>query len=136
VAGDAVLARPQTFMNRSGYAVECLVDVHRIPLDSMLIVYDDVALPLGQLRLRPSGSPGGHRGVESIVHRLRSEAFPRLRLGIAPREPIAGELSDFVLSPFEPGEESQVNELVTRAADAAEAWSVEGIEAVMNRFNG
>jgi len=130
-----LLVRPQTFMNRSGYAVECLIDLYSIPLERLLIVYDDVALPLGKLRLRPSGSPGGHRGVESIVHRLQSQEFPRLRLGIGPPPEPPVDLAEFVLAPFLPDEAVAVDELLGRAVEAVEAWRDEGIEAAMNRCN-
>src|SRR6185503_4967604 len=84
--GEALLAMPQTYMNRSGWAARCLVETHGIdPLD-VLVVYDEVALPLGRLRLRKSGSPGGHRGLESVIENLRTDQVPRLRLGIAPEE--------------------------------------------------
>jgi len=136
VAGSSLLVRPQTFMNRSGFAVECLVDLHEIPLERLLVVYDDVALPLGRLRLRPAGSPGGHRGVESIVHSLHSEVFARLRLGIGPPPEAPADLSEFVLAPFSGDESAVVGDLLERAVEAVEAWRETGIEAAMNRCNG
>lgn len=129
-----VLARPQTFMNRSGYAARCLVERRGLELDEVLVVYDDVALPLGRVRLKPSGGPGGHRGVESVLGELRSDEIPRLRLGIAPGEP-PEDLVEFVLAPFASDEEAEVEEMVARAADACEAWAAEGAEVAMNRFN-
>jgi len=132
---ELLLAKPQTYMNRSGYAARCLVEVHGLEPGGVLVVYDEAALPLGRLRLRPAGSPGGHRGMESVVGELRTDEVPRLRLGIAPEEP-PEDLVDFVLAPFEPGEREAVDALVARGADACEAWLADGAEAAMVRFNG
>lgn len=136
--GDGpLLALPQTYMNRSGYALRCLAERHGFGPERVLVVYDDVNLPLGRLRLRPGGSPGGHRGMESVVENLRTDTVPRLRLGCAGEAgtPTGEELVDFVLSPFRPDEEAAVEEMVGRAADACETWLAEGIDAAMNRFN-
>lgn len=136
--GGVWLAMPQTYMNRSGHAARCLVERHGFEPESVLVVYDEVNLPLGRLRLRKSGSPAGHRGLESILESLRTDQVPRLRLGIAgPDGPPAGEaLPEFVLAPFVAGERETVGEMVRRAADACEAWVREGAEVAMNRFNG
>lgn len=134
-----ILAQPQTYMNRSGYAVRCLVERHGCAPEKVLVVYDDVALPLGRLRLRPAGSPGGHRGMESVVNNLRSEAVPRLRLGVGPVEgsPPAGEdLVDYVLDRVGRSEEPLVDDMVHRAAAACALWVEQGAEAAMNEFNG
>lgn len=133
-----LLAKPQTYMNRSGFAARCLVERHAIAPEAILVVYDEVNLPLGRLRLRRSGSPAGHRGIESILENLRTDQIARLRLGIAdPEQPIAGDaLVDFVLAPFAAAEEETLAPLLLRAADACEAWLADGIEAAMNRFNG
>ena len=136
--GAVLLVLPQTYMNRSGYAIRCLAERHGLAPEDVLVVYDDVALPLGRLRLRPGGSPGGHRGVESVVENLRTDAVPRLRLGCAGEDgpPGSEELVDYVLSPFRPDEEEAAAEMVERAADACEAWLDHGIETAMNRYNG
>lgn len=132
-----LIAQPQTYMNRSGWAARCLVETHGLDPAGVLVVYDEVALPLGKLRLRKSGSPGGHRGLESVIENLRTDQVPRLRLGIAPEEPPRGEdLVEFVLAPFPPGERAAVEAMVARAADACEAWVKEGAEAAMAKFNG
>lgn len=133
-----LLVSPQTYMNRSGYAVRCLVQDRGVDPTDVLVVYDDVNLPLGRLRLRPSGGPGGHRGMESIVQNLQTEDIPRLRLGIAWEESAMGgeDLVDFVLSLFAAEEEETVQEMIETAADACELWLQEGYEATMNRFNG
>ena len=132
-----LLAEPQTYMNRSGYAAACLREIHGFAGDEILVVYDDVALPFGTLRMRRGGSPGGHRGLESIVESLRTDEVPRLRLGIREGEepPHGDDLVEFVLAPFPEDAAEEVESLVSRAADACEAWLAEGIESAMNRFN-
>jgi PTH1 family peptidyl-tRNA hydrolase len=136
-AGDLLLAQPQTYMNRSGYAARCLVERRQIEPFRVLVVFDEVQLPLGRLRLRPSGSPGGHRGMESVIENLRSSEVPRLRLGVGPADDsVSGEeLVDFVLEPFSQHEREAVEELIGRAADACECWLAEGAPAAMNKFN-
>lgn len=133
-----LLAEPQTYMNRSGYAVRCLVERRMLSPSNLLVVYDDVNLPLGRVRLRPAGGPGGHRGMESIVQNLRTEEIARLRLGVAPRDrDLEGEaLVDFVLAPFDESETETVTQLIDRATDACESWWSEGNETTMNRYNG
>ncbi|MFQ5349904.1 MAG: aminoacyl-tRNA hydrolase [Thermoanaerobaculia bacterium] len=136
-ADQLLLAMPQTYMNRSGYAARCLTDRHEIEAADTLVVYDDVELPLGRLRLRRGGGPGGHRGMESVIRNLRTEEIPRLRLGIrseTDEEP--DDLVDFVLEPFRADEQPAVERLIERAADACQAWLELDIEAAMNRFNG
>jgi PTH1 family peptidyl-tRNA hydrolase len=129
-----VLARPVTFMNLSGLAVRHLVDFWKVANEDLLVVSDDLALELGRIRVRASGSGGGHNGLESVIVHLGSEAFPRLRVGIGPG-PVAEEQADFVLAPFAEAEQPVIAEAITRAADAAECWTTEGLEAAMNRFN-
>lgn len=141
VGGDheLLLAAPETFMNRSGFAARCFGERHDVAAEDFLIVYDEVHLPLGRLRLRRGGSPAGHRGMESVIENLGTDAVPRLRLGVSPEDgpPAAGdELVAFVLSPFEAGDVATVEEMIRRAADACEAWAREGIDAAMQRFNG
>ena len=134
---ELALAAPWTYMNRSGWAVECLVDALELPLAGLLVAFDDVALPLGAVRLRPRGSPGGHRGLESVIDALRTPEVARLRLGIAPAggAESLSDLSAFVLSPFEPFESAAVEVLLDRGVAAVEAWRDEGIDRAMNRFN-
>jgi peptidyl-tRNA hydrolase, PTH1 family len=131
--GRLVLLKPQTFMNLSGNAVSAAVRWYRVPLEQLLIVYDDLDLPFGQLRLRPSGSSGGHNGIASIIERLGTDKFPRLRLGIGRSE--QSSTIGYVLSRFNTAEEKQLNECIARAAEAALAWHSDGIEVAMNRFN-
>lgn len=137
--GDGVLlAKPQTYMNRSGHAARCLVERHGFASSGLLVVYDDLALPLGRLRLRGKGGPGGHRGMESVLENLRTDEVPRLRLGIAPEAgaPSGEEQVEFVLEPFAEDEREAAQEIVERGADACRAWLEESLETAMNRFNG
>jgi len=135
--GAADLAAPQTFMNRSGWSVRCLVERFGYRPDALLVVFDEVALPVGTLRLRGRGGPAGHRGLESVIENLRTDAVPRLRLGIAPQDGmIEGELADFVLAEFAVGERELVDKIVARAADAVISWLDRGLEATMSEFNG
>lgn len=135
------LAKPQTFMNRSGLATRCLAQRFGYAPENVLVVYDDVNLPLGKQRMRPGGSAGGHRGLESVIENLRTDQVPRLRLGIASAV-VAGELNplpdlaQFVLEPFEEHEVEQVSACVLWAADACEAWLRYGIDRTMSQFNG
>lgn len=135
---DVVLAVPETFMNRSGYSARCLVERRSIQPERILVVYDDTALPLGTLRLRPRGGPGGQKGLASVLEALRRDDVPRLRLGIGPKQrQVRGEdLTDFVLSPFDAEEREAAQLQIERAADACESWLENGTELTMNRFNG
>ncbi|HSM50744.1 MAG TPA: aminoacyl-tRNA hydrolase [Thermoanaerobaculia bacterium] len=132
--GDLLLARPQTFMNRSGLAVRCLAEREELGPAEILVVFDDLALPLGRLRLRAGGGTGGHRGMASILEQLRSDEVPRLRLGIGPA-PAGADLAEWVLAPFEEVEREAVESAVGRGADACEAWLEEDLERVAARFN-
>jgi len=128
-----LLVKPQTYMNASGEAVSELVHRHQVPLEQLLIILDDFQLPLGKIRLRPRGSDGGHKGLASVIYHLRSEEIPRLRVGIG--DDLRGDPVSFVLSKFTRDEMQQVPDMVDRAAQAALAFVVDGIEAAMNRFN-
>jgi PTH1 family peptidyl-tRNA hydrolase len=135
---EVLLAKPQTYMNRSGYAARCFAERYGLEPSALLVVYDEVDLPLGKLRLRPSGSPAGHRGLESVIENLRTVEVPRLRLGVAAGEgrPQGQEMVDFVLSTFAAEELEAAGEMIRRAADACETWLREGTEAAMRRYNG
>lgn len=129
-----ILAKPLTYMNNSGEAVGALVRYFNIPLEQVLVVYDDMDLPQGALRLRPKGGSGGQRGMQSIIHHLGTEVFPRLRVGIG-RPPGRMDAAAYVLQNFSPDEETIMEEVRERAADAIETWLREGLQAAMNRFN-
>jgi peptidyl-tRNA hydrolase, PTH1 family len=131
---SVLLVKPLTMMNLSGEAVQGLAHFYRVePLD-ILVVADDVNLPLGRLRLRAGGSAGGHNGFKSIIGLLGTEEFPRLRIGVG-RGDVRRELADHVLARFDADESAAVEESVARAADAVECFTAEGIEVAMNRYN-
>ena len=132
---DVLLAKPFTFMNRSGSSVERLLAAYGQATSDVLAVVDDVALELGQLRIRERGSHGGHNGLRSLIESLGSEEFPRLRVGIRKGEE-PSELADYVLSDFPPEDVLVVQEMVGWAADGVECAIGEGVPAAMNRFNG
>jgi len=136
-----VLAKPRTFMNRSGESVESLIRFYKTDLSDLLIIYDDVDLPLGKIRIRERGGAAGHNGMKSIIWHLDSQEFPRLRLGIGATS--ADENGDrrearspeYVLSHFLPEEKPIVEEMVDRVAEAIECILTEGIAVAMNRYN-
>ena len=133
--GRVLLCQPQTFMNSSGEAVGSVKEFFRVALTRLLVVVDDADLPLGHLRLRPGGSPGGHHGLESIEQRLGSRDYARLRVGIG-RQNGAREIVGHVLGRFASTETALVDKVITVASDQAETWLEAGIQKAMNRFNG
>ena len=132
--GGALLAKPLTFMNLSGQAVGEIARYFKVDVPDLLIVVDEVQLPLGKLRARARGSAGGHNGLKSVIAHLGDD-FSRLRIGVG-RGGQQRDLADHVLSRFEKDEAAEVERMTTRAADAAEMFITSGIEAVMNAFNG
>ena len=137
---DALIAKPMTFMNHSGQAVGELVRYFKIDVADLLIVVDEVHLPLGKLRARARGSAGGHNGLKSIVAHL-GEEFSRLRVGVGrgPEGPDGNarrDLADHVLARFDADEAAEAERMTLRAADAAETFITSGIAAVMNAYNG
>jgi len=135
--GDArvFLMKPQTFMNLSGQSVAHFLRQKPLALTDILVVTDDIALPVGRLRLRADGSAGGHNGLKSLIAHLHGPGFPRLRFGVgAPRDPSVQ--IDFVLGQFSRAEQREVDETTERAVEALEVWLAEGIERAMNQFNG
>jgi PTH1 family peptidyl-tRNA hydrolase len=128
-----VLAKPQTFMNRSGTAVRALLDELRIPTEQSLIVFDDMDLPFGTLRMRERGSPGTHNGMRSVIGSINTDEIPRLRIGIS--QAASGGATSHVLGEFEAEDRADVDDLIARAADAAVAWALDGAPAAMNRYN-
>jgi PTH1 family peptidyl-tRNA hydrolase len=132
---EALLVKPQTFMNLSGVAVAALKEKYGIgETSSILIVSDELALPFGRIRIRARGSAGGQKGLKSIIEKLGTQDFPRLRLGIAPDHP-APEALDFVLSEFPKKDRDALAQMVTRAADAVEAVLTMGIVNAMSKYN-
>jgi PTH1 family peptidyl-tRNA hydrolase len=135
IAGRAVLlAKPQTYMNLSGRSVGRLQRTYEIPPEQILIVYDDLDLPLGRLRMRPEGGSGGHKGMRSIIDVLGTQAFPRLRVGVD-RPPGRMDPAEYVLRPFDEEEQELRDKVLERAVAAIECWLVDGIVAAMDKFN-
>ncbi len=131
---DLILAKPMTFMNASGEAVGGLLRYYKIDVADLLVVVDEIQLPLGKLRTRARGSAGGHNGLKSIIQHVGDE-FARLRLGVG-RGDSRRDLADHVLAKFEKDEVEEVERMIARAADASDAFVTAGIAAVMNQFNG
>jgi PTH1 family peptidyl-tRNA hydrolase len=129
-----LIAKPRTYMNLSGQAIDALLRFYKIPFENLMVVYDDVDLPLGSVRMRPGGGSGGHKGMVSIIERLGSEDFPRLRLGIG-RPPGRMEAADYVLQDFSSSDLEFMNQILDQAVDAILVFVVEGLETAMNRYN-
>lgn len=130
-----IVAQPQTFMNLSGQAVSALVRWYKLPLSQLLVIYDDIDLPPGTVRIRPNGSAGTHNGMRSIVEELGSDAFPRIRVGVGDRRP-GYELADWVLGHYITPEEKQLAEdAFLHAAEGALCFVREGIESAMCKYN-
>ena len=137
VIGDekVLLMKPQTFMNLSGEAVSEAAKFYKIPPEHVLVVSDDVTLPIGKLRIRQKGSAGGHNGLKSIISLLGSDAFPRIKVGVgAPPHP-EYDMADWVLSVFKNQDAVDMDAAVKRAAQAVESYIVKGTEKTMNLFN-
>lgn len=132
-AGSAWLCKPQTYMNLSGAAVASVAAFYKIPTESVLVILDDMALPLGKLRLRASGSAGGHNGLQSVIDHLGTDSVARLRVGIGAAEP--GEAVGHVLGRFSAGEKAALSETLDRALAAIDCAQANGLPAAMNAFN-
>jgi PTH1 family peptidyl-tRNA hydrolase len=135
-----LLAKPGTFMNLSGNSVACLVRKHGTPLSDLLIIYDDLDLPLGKIRLRQNGGSGGHKGMNSIISALGSEDFPRIRVGIGRPQSEEQSISEdaivnYVLSDFSPREEAIIKPVIAAVSKAIDYFLSRGIEAAMSKFN-
>lgn len=130
-----ILAKPQTYMNLSGQSAQGLLNFYKLPMEHMLIAYDDLDLPFGTIRMRPGGGPGGQRGVASTIERLGTKDFARLRLGIG-RPPGRMDPSAYVLQDFSREEMKILSELLDRGADATLEFVVNGLDKAMNKFNG
>lgn len=129
-----ILARPGTYVNVSGEAVVDLRRRHRVALEHLLVVFDDLDLPLGAVRLRPMGSHGGHNGLRSIIEALGTTGFPRMRVGIG-RPPVGVDPADFVLERPTRAERAQLDAAIERAAEGVTLWITDGIEAAMRYCN-
>ncbi|MCI8869673.1 MAG: aminoacyl-tRNA hydrolase [Lawsonibacter sp.] len=137
ISGEKVLVmKPVTFMNLSGEAVRPAADFYKIPPERVLVVSDDIALAVGRLRIRRSGSAGGHNGLKSIIQHLGSDRFPRVRVGVGEKPHPDYDLADWVLGRFAGEDKKAMEGAVKRAADAVECLIGEGCDRAMNRFNG
>jgi PTH1 family peptidyl-tRNA hydrolase len=129
-----ILAQPQTFMNNSGTSVQALLSWHKIEPRKLIVIYDDVDLEIGQLRLREKGNAGGHHGVESIIAQVGTTEFARVRIGIG-RASLSGDVADHVLQRIPPAEREELTTAVQAAAEAVEAIVRDGLPAAMNKYN-
>ncbi|WKA54872.1 aminoacyl-tRNA hydrolase [Planococcus shixiaomingii] len=133
--GKAMLLKPLTYMNLSGECVGALMDYYDIAIEDVVVIYDDLDLPTGQLRLRQKGSAGGHNGIKSLIQHLGTQQFNRLRIGID-RPPAGMKVPDYVLSRFSKVEATEVDEAVRKSAEAIEFWLAKPFIEVMTKFNG
>ena len=132
---QVILARPQTFMNASGEAVQALAGFYRVPPGKILVAVDDADLPLGGIRLRASGSSGGHHGLESIEQHLGTREFARLRIGIGRKDSVR-QITNHVLGKFEASEQELLDKVLSRAAGQVDCWLAEGLPKAMSLYNG
>jgi PTH1 family peptidyl-tRNA hydrolase len=137
-----VLAKPATFVNQSGAAVSCLVHSHNVVPSDLIVIHDDLDLPLGKIRIRPEGSAGGHKGMQSIISALESEDFPRIKIGIGRPMKEDGtaitdedSIVDYVLSDFTPREDDTIKAAIAQVAKAIQSILTDGVTAAMNKFN-
>ncbi|MDR1736834.1 MAG: aminoacyl-tRNA hydrolase [Oscillospiraceae bacterium] len=131
----SVLLKPQTFMNLSGQAIRQAAEFYKLPPGRVIVVFDDVSLPLGKIRVRAKGSDGGHNGMKDILYHLQSDAFPRVRIGLGANPRPGADLSDWVLGRFTPGEIPVILKAFDLAADAAEEILKNGAESAMAKYN-
>jgi PTH1 family peptidyl-tRNA hydrolase len=130
-----ILAKPQTFMNLSGQSVQGLIHFYKLPLTNLLVAHDDLDLPPGTIRIRPDGGSAGQKGMTSILERLGTDEFPRLRLGIG-HPPGQMQAPDYVLQDFPHADQAVISETLDRAVEAVFTFIGEGLDAAMNKYNG
>lgn len=136
IGGQKVmLAQPQTFMNLSGESVRALLDYYKIEIEELIIIYDDISLPVGQIRVRPKGSAGGHNGIKNIIQHLRTEEFARIKIGVGAK-PEGGDLVKHVLGRFSREEDGMIRDVFALAEEALIAMLDEDVASAMNRVNG
>ncbi|MFA9464457.1 MAG: aminoacyl-tRNA hydrolase [Velocimicrobium sp.] len=129
-----ILAQPLTYMNLSGESVRALMDYYKVSYEQIIIIYDDISLDVGNLRVRPRGSAGGHNGIKSIIQHMGTQEFARIRIGVG-EKPSGWDLADYVLGHFAKSEEETMREALVDASRACEVIIGEGVEAAMNQFN-
>ena len=135
IAGEKViLLKPQTFMNLSGESVRAAADFYKVDPEDILVIYDDISLEPGQLRLRGKGSAGGHNGIKNIIAHLGTQEFPRIKVGVGDKPPRM-DLADYVLGHFSKEDQAKMDEAFKDAADAAEMILDKGMDAAMNHYN-
>ncbi len=130
-----LLLKPQTFMNNSGEAVKAAASFYKIPAEKIIVIFDDISLPCGKLRIRRKGSAGGHNGIKSIIYHLNSDNFPRIKLGVGEKPHPDYELADWVLSNFKKDELPQLRQAAENACDAVELMVKGDVEKAMSNFN-
>ena len=136
IAGQkTILALPQTYMNLSGESVRAAADFYKIQPDHIIVIYDDVSLEVGQLRIRTKGSAGGHNGIKNIIAHLGTQEFPRVKVGVGAKPPKM-DLADYVLSRFSKEDRAKMEDAFKEAAEAVEVLITDGSDRAMNRFNG
>lgn len=137
IGGEKVLlVKPQTFMNLSGESIREFVNWYKVEPEKVIVVYDDISLPVGKLRIRPKGSAGGHNGIKSIIYHLNTDIFPRIKIGVGSPENKNYDLADYVLGKFSKEETEILIKTVIKVADATEALIKSGIDKAMAEFNG
>lgn len=129
-----LLVKPQTYMNNSGEAIRQIIDYYKVPFENLVIIYDDVDLDVGQIRVRAKGSSGTHNGMRSILSHIKTEEFPRIRIGIG-KAPERMDLADYVLSRFSDEERKQANIAIENAAKAAVTMICASVETAMSKYN-
>lgn len=135
IGGERVLlVKPQTFMNASGESLREAADFYKVPPEQIIVIYDDISLGVGQLRIRTKGSAGGHNGIKSIIAHLGSQDFPRIKIGVGAK-PDRMDLADYVLSSFSQTDRQVMEDAFQEAADAVEFMLADGADAAMNRYN-
>lgn len=135
IHGERVLlVKPQTYMNLSGESVRDIIEWYKIPVSNLIIIYDDIDLATGRIRVRPKGSAGTHNGMRSIIYQIQSDEFPRVRIGIG-KPPEGWNLADYVLSKFNPEDRVLLNESIKASAEAAAAIIKSGANTAMNKYN-
>ena len=136
IAGEKViLVKPQTFMNLSGQTVKEIVDFYKLTNDKVIVIYDEISIPLGKIRIRPSGSAGGHNGMKNIIYLLQDDKFPRIRIGIGMPENSHIDIADYVLGKLSDDEIKILKDSVKNAASGVELIIKEGVTSAMNKLN-
>ncbi|MBU0578075.1 aminoacyl-tRNA hydrolase [Patescibacteria group bacterium] len=134
-AETTLLMKPQTFMNLSGEAVQSVMHFYKIPVEDLIVIYDDVEIPFGKGRIRSTGSAGGHNGMKSIIQMIGTQEFVRIRIGIQPLESFKGALEDYVLGKITKEQEEEMQSVIQQIPDILDTLAFDGIEKAMNEFN-